>query len=165
MSLITPDFGLIVWMTLIFGIVFFILSKFGFPIVTGMVDKRNQRIADSIKLAKEAEARMAGIVEEQKKLLDEARREQARILKETSAARDAMIAKATSDAKDEAAKILAKAAVDIEAEKESAMRDVRRQVAVLSVKVAEKVLGNELSEDKASGKLVDSLLDEMSEIR
>ena len=48
MSLITPDFGLLVWMTLIFGIVFFVLAKWGFPLITGMVDKRSDRINQSI---------------------------------------------------------------------------------------------------------------------
>ena len=58
MSLITPDFGLIVWMTLIFGIVFFILAKFGFPVLTDMVRKRQERIEKSIQDARDIEARM-----------------------------------------------------------------------------------------------------------
>ena len=58
MSLITPDFGLLFWMTLIFAILFFVLAKFGFPAITGMVDKRSERINESIgKAALEAGAR------------------------------------------------------------------------------------------------------------
>ena len=53
MSLITPDFGLLFWMTLIFGIVFFVLAKWGFPLITGMVDKRSDRIEQSIAKARE----------------------------------------------------------------------------------------------------------------
>ena len=59
MSLITPDFGLLFWMTLIFGIVFFILAKFGFPVLTDMVRKRQERIEKSIEDARTIEARMA----------------------------------------------------------------------------------------------------------
>ena len=55
MSLVTPDFGLLVWMTLIFAIVFFVLAKWGFPAITGMVDKRSERINESIEKAREAE--------------------------------------------------------------------------------------------------------------
>ena len=55
MSLITPDFGLLVWMTLIFGIVLFILAKFGFPVITSMVDKRSARIEESLRKAEEAQ--------------------------------------------------------------------------------------------------------------
>ena len=54
MSLITPDFGLLVWMTLIFSIVLFILAKWGFPMITRSVRERAERISASIRKAKEA---------------------------------------------------------------------------------------------------------------
>ena len=52
MNLMLPDSGLLFWMTIIFAIVFFILAKFGFPIITGMVDKRAKRIDDAIAAAR-----------------------------------------------------------------------------------------------------------------
>ena len=55
MSLVTPDFGLIVWMTLMFGIVFLVLAKWGFPMITSSVRERAEKINASIKAAKEAE--------------------------------------------------------------------------------------------------------------
>ena len=81
MSLITPDFGLLVWMTLIFGIVFFVLAKWGFPMITGSVEKRAQRIGESIKAAKEAEEKLRNLAEEQSRMIEETRQEQSRILK------------------------------------------------------------------------------------
>ena len=84
MSLITPDFGLLVWMTLIFGIVFFVLAKWGFPMITGSVEKRAQRIGDSIKAAKEAEEKLRNLAEEQSRMIEETRQEQSRILKEAA---------------------------------------------------------------------------------
>ncbi len=66
MSLITPDFGLLFWMTLIFLIVFFLLAKFGFPIITGMVDKRSERINGSMAKAKGAAERLAGLAAERR---------------------------------------------------------------------------------------------------
>ena len=98
MSLITPDFGLLVWMTLIFGIVFFVLAKWGFPLITGMVDKRSDRINQSIARAHEAEKMLSELSDRQERLIEETRREQAKILKEASEARDKMIA----DAKEQA---------------------------------------------------------------
>ena len=164
MSLVTPDFGLIFWMTLIFAIVFFILAKFGFPMITGMVEERNKRISESIRLAKEAETRMAEISLEQKRLIDDARREQAQIIKDATDAKAAIISQAKTDAQDEAAKILEMARVEIAAEKESALREIRSQVALLSVSVAEKIVRKELSDDKTSQELVDKMLDEMSKL-
>ena len=133
MSLITPDFGLLVWMTLIFGIVFFVLAKWGFPMITGSVEKRAQRIGESIKAAKEAEERLRNLAEEQSRMIEEARQEQSRILKEASASRDSIVEQAKDQARAEASRILDQARIQIAAEKESALRDVRKEVALLLV--------------------------------
>ncbi len=162
MSLITPDFGLLVWMTLIFGIVFFVLAKWGFPMITGSVEKRAARINDSIKAAKEAEEKLRGLAEEHSRMIEETRQEQNRILKEAAASRDAIIGKAKEQARDEASRILEQARTQIAAEKESALRDVRREVALLSVSVAEKVLKKSLSDTDGQAALVDRLVDEVS---
>jgi len=164
MSLITPDFGLLVWMTLIFLIVFFILAKFGFPMITGMVDKRSERINESIAKAKEAEQRLSALSEEQKKLIDEARSEQNRILKEAAASRDEIIQKAKQQATEEAEKMLSKAKTEIAAERESAIRQIRSQVAQISLGIAEKVLRKEMEEESARKDLLDKYVDEASQI-
>ena len=162
MSLITPDFGLLVWMTLIFGIVFFVLAKWGFPMITGSVEKRAQRINDSIKEAKEAEERLRNLAEEQSRMIEETRQEQSRILKEAAASRDNIVEQAKTQAREEAARILEQAHTQIAAEKESALRDVRKEVALLSVSVAEKVLKKSLSDGAEQSALVDRLVDEVS---
>jgi len=160
MSLITPDFGLLVWMTLIFGIIFFLLAKFGFPMITGMVEKRSERISESIKKANEAEEKLASLAQEQTKMIEETRKEQTRILKEASQARDTMVETAKVQARDEAAKILADAKKQIEAERESAMREIRRYVAEISVGVAEKIVRKELSSDDAQKALIERMIEE-----
>ena len=160
MSLITPDFGLLFWMTLIFGIVFFLLAKFGFPMITGMVDKRSERINASIAKAKEAEERLNALALEQEKMIQEARAEQARILKEASDAREQMVAGAREEARIEAEKMIEHAKVQIAAEKESALRDIRSKVTLLSVQVAEKIVRKELESSSEQRVLIDKLLDE-----
>ena len=162
MSLITPDFGLLVWMTLIFGIVFFVLAKWGFPMITDSVQKRADRINESIAKAREAEEKLRNLASEQEALVEKARKEPAAILKEAASSRDAMIEQAKVQARDEAAKILDQAKVQIAAEKESALRDVRKEVAVLSVAVAEKVLRKDLENDASRDELLGRLVDELS---
>ena len=162
MSLITPDFGLLVWMTLIFGIVFFVLAKWGFPMITGSVEKRAARINDSIKAAKEAEEKLRNLAEEQPRMIEETRQEQSRILKEAAASRDNIVEQAKVQAREEASRILDQARTQIAAEKESALRDVRKEVALLSVSVAEKVLKKSLSDADGQSALVDRLVDEVS---
>ena len=160
MSLITPDFGLIFWMTLIFAILLFLLAKFGFPIITKSVRERSEHIDESLRKAQEAEQRLANLSEEQKVLIQKAQAEQNRILKEAASTRDAMISKARADARSEADKILAEARTQIAAEKESALRDIRREVAVLSVIVAEKILRKDLSTDASQMELLEKMVSE-----
>lgn len=164
MNLVTPDFGLLFWMVVIFGIVFFLLAKFGFPVITDMVDKRSAKIAQSLKDADEIEARMAAWKVEQARMLEEARKEQSAILKEATDTKARIVADAKAQAKEEADKILAEAKVQIEAEKQSALADVRREVALLSVQVAEKVLRRELSDEGNQRAFLDSLVDEANRV-
>ena len=164
MNLMLPDSGLLFWMTIIFAIVFFVLAKFGFPIITGMVEKRNKRIADSLEAAHIAEDAIAHLTEEQERIISETRASQAKLLQEAAAERDKMIAQAQDKAREEAQKIMDDARVRIQEEKEAAVREVRQEVAKLSIAIAEKVIRKELSTDDAQKALVDKLLNEVKEL-
>ncbi len=164
MNLMLPDSGLLFWMTIIFAIVFFVLAKFGFPIITGMVEKRNKRIADSLEAARIAEDAIAHLTEEQERIISETRASQAKLLQEAAAERDKMIAQAQDKAREEAQKIMDDARVRIQEEKEAAVREVRQEVAKLSIAIAEKVIRKELSSDKAQKDLIDVILSEAKEL-
>ena len=161
MNLMLPDSGLLFWMTIIFLIVFFILAKFGFPIITGMVEKRNKRISDSLEAARIAEEAIAHLTQEQERIISETRADQARIMHEAAAERDKMIAQAQDKAREEAQKIMDEARVRIQEEKEAALTEVRQEVAKLSLAIAEKVVRKELSSEASQKALVDKLLDEL----
>lgn len=165
MSLITPDFGLLFWMVVIFGLVFFLLAKFGFPMITDAVRQRSDHIADSLKAAEQAQARLASLAQEQDKLIEQTRLEQSRILKEASEARESIIAQAREEAAAEAAKLLDHAKVEIAAERESAIRDIRRQVAMISVEVAEKIVRKDLDGEDGQLALIDRMVDEAARAR
>lgn len=160
MNLMLPDSGLLFWMTIIFAIVFFLLAKFGFPVITGMVEKRTRRIDEAIGAAREAEERLKGLSAEQERLIVEARAEQARILQETAAERDRMLVQAQEQAREEAGRIMEETKARIAEEKEAALRDVRREVARLSVAVAEKIIRKELSDDRSQMELIDRIIEE-----
>ena len=162
MNLMLPDSGLLFWMTIIFAVVFLILAKFGFPIITGMVEKRTKRIDDAIGAAREAESRLRSITVEQERIINEANAEQNRILKEAAHEREKMIISAQDQARAEAEKILEEAREKIREEKEAALRDIRREVAVLSVAIAEKVVRKELSTSEGQKDMVDRIFDELS---
>ena len=162
MNLMLPDSGLLFWMTIIFAIVFLLLSKFGFPIITGMVEKRTKRIDDAISAACEAEERLRGLSSEQERMIAEAKSEQMRILQEAAAQRESMIAKAQDEAREEAARIMAQAKEKIQEEKEAALSEIRNEVARLSVAIAEKVVLKELSDSGQQKELIDRMIDELS---
>lgn len=164
MSLLMPDTGLLFWMLVIFAVVLAILAKWGFPVITSMVDKRKNYINESLQLARKADEKMSNLLKEQERIIREAREEQDKILKEAAEARNNIISKAKEQAKDEAAKILAEAKVQIEAEKESAVSQIRSQVAMLSVNIAEKVIRKTLSTDKEQKELIRKMVDESLKI-
>lgn len=160
MGLITPDGGLLFWMVVIFGIVLFILAKWGFPIITSSVEDRNRRIADSLQKADEVDRREAAIASEHEQMIAEARKEQARILKEAATAREEILSLAKQEAAEETARMIAHAKTAIEAERESAAAELRREVALLSVEVAEKVIRRRLSSSGEQKALIDKLIEE-----
>ena len=161
MDLMLPDSGLLFWMTVIFGLVLFILAKFGFPMITGMVEKRNKRISDSLEAARIAEEAIAHLTEEQERIISETRANQSKLLQEAASERNRMIAQAQDKAREEAQKIMDEARVRIQEEKEAALTEVRQEVAKLSIAIAEKVIRKELSSDASQKALVDKLLDEL----
>ena len=164
MSLLVPDSGLLFWMLLSFGIVFFVLAKFGFPVITKMVDERKQYIDHSLVIAKEANEQLANIKAEGESILTKANEEQMRILKEATEARERIVRDAKEQARIEGDKMLAEARRQIQAEKEDAIRDIRRQVAILSVDIAEKVLRKNLDTDKEQMQMIDRMLDELTNV-
>ena len=158
-AILTPDLGLLFWMLLSFLVVFGVLAKFGFPAIVNMVDERNKYIDDSLRKAHEAQERLANIEKEGESILQEAREKQAQILKEAAESRDAIVEQAQQKARAEGARLLDEAKAAIEQEKKAAIADIRQQVATLSLEIAEKVLRQNLRDDKSQMDLIDRMLD------
>ena len=149
-------------MLLAFLVILFVLGKYAFPAIVNMVDNRKKYIDESLQKAHEASERLENIRQESEAILQEARAQQAQILKEAAETRDAIVQKAQEKAKSEGARLLSEAKAEIEGEKQQAIRDIRAQVAELSVQVAEKVLREKLSTDAEQMKMIDRLLDDVT---
>lgn len=162
MSLITPDFGLFFWMAIVFIIVLAILWKWGFPSIVNMVNSRKEFIDDSLRKAHEANERLANIQKEGEAMLQNAREKQAQILKDAADTRDAIVVKAQEKATNEGSRLLNEAKAEIEAEKQNAIRDIRTQVAEISVQVAEKIVREKLSSNESQMELINKLLKDIS---
>lgn len=160
-SILTPDLGLLFWMFIAFFIVFLLLRKYGFPVIVQMVEERKRYIDESLQNARAANEKLAGIQAESERLLADARRQQASILKEAKATGEKIVAEARNRAQAEGNRLLEEAKAQILAEKENALRDIRGTVADLSVGIAEKVLRKQLSSTSEQTAYVDRLLNEM----
>ncbi|MDR0894141.1 MAG: F0F1 ATP synthase subunit B [Prevotellaceae bacterium] len=160
MSLLLPDFGLLFWMVLAFGVVFVILAKFGFPVITQMVEGRKTYIDQSLEVAKEANARLARLKKEGDELIANARKEQGRIIKEATQERDKIILQARQQAQVASQKELDALKARISQEKEEAIRSLRREVSTLSVDIAEKIIRKTLTDEQQQMEVIDRMLDE-----
>ena len=162
MELFSPDVGIIFWMLIPFLIVFYILGKYAWPAILKGVEKRNEYIDESLLAAKQARDELAGVKADTEAMLDQTRKEQAAILAEAAKSRDMIVADAKEKAGVEAAKMMETARNQILLEKEDAIRQIRREVATLSVDIAEKVLREKLDKKDEQMNMIDRLLDEIN---
>ena len=162
MDLLVPSTGLLFWMAITFFVVLGIFCKFGLPVIIKMVNDRKAYIDDSLQKAHEANEKLANIQRESESILQEAREKQALLLKEVAATRDAIVEKAQGKAREEGSRLLSEAKAEIENQRRTAVSGIRKEVATLSVWIAEKILREKLGNDKAQMDLIDRMLDEVS---
>jgi len=162
MSLLTPDSGLLFWMLLSFGIVVFVLTKYGFPIILKMVEDRKAFIEESLLMAEKARIELQEVKTEGEQILANARKEHQAILAEAALLKEKLIMNARNAAQIEANKVIAESRQLIHFEKEEALRDIRNQVAEISLNIAEKIMRNKLSERGEQQKMIERLLDEVT---
>src|SRR6185312_1676454 len=105
--LVLPDPGLMIWSTLAFLILLFVLGKFAWKPIMNAIGEREKGINDAIASAEKVKAEMAQLKNENEKLLIAAREERAQIINEAKAIKDKLISDAKEQAKSEAAKIMA----------------------------------------------------------
>lgn len=161
MGLVTPNPGTIFWMIIIFGIVLYILRKFAWKPILNALKDREESIAQALNSAEEAKKQVAGIKAENENIMAEARREKGLILQEAKEIKDKIIAEAKEKAIMETQKAVETARIQIQNEKNNAINDIKKQVAELSVMIAEKVIKKELSNKAEQEKLMNGLIDEI----
>jgi len=162
MGLVTPALGLVFWTTLAFLTVLFLLKKMAWKPILESIKEREKSISDAIESAKKTQEEMARLKASNEDLMKQAREERDVILKEARDIRDGIVAEAKTKATQEADRILAAARENIKNEKMAAVSELKNQVAVLSIEIAEKILKNELSKDDKQKALVNNLVEEIN---
>ena len=154
--------GLFFWQTIIFVALILLLKKFAWKPILDSVNEREQGIKDALLSAEKAREEMASLQSDNELTLKKARAERDALLKEAREIKQKLIDDAKSEAKNEASKIIAQAKEAIQNEKNSAIVDLKNQMADLSVGIAEKVLQSKMSEDKAQMNLVKELIKDVT---
>lgn len=162
MDLVLPDLGLLFWTALVFCILLFLLAKFAWKPILSAVNAREQKITEALELADKTRAEMQTLQAENDKILKEARAERDNILKEAKEAANQMIEVAKSKSKSETDKIVENARHTINSEKTAALAELKTQVAVLSLEIAEKVIKSELASDDKQKALADKLVGDIN---
>ncbi|MCC6384353.1 MAG: F0F1 ATP synthase subunit B [Bacteroidia bacterium] len=158
MELVKPEFGLIFWMTISFGILVFLLTKFAWKPIMKALKDREQSIENSLKSAEKARSEMANLKADNEKLLVEARNERDQILKQARDTKDQIINEARGKATEEADRLIKIARESIHNEKMAAITELKNQVANLSIEIAEKIIRQQLATDEKQKALVVEML-------
>ncbi|MBQ7489479.1 MAG: F0F1 ATP synthase subunit B [Bacteroidales bacterium] len=162
MELITPSIGLLFWMLVGFGILFFILAKFAWPIVMKAINSREEKIESQLAEAERVRNDMKNLKSEHQALLVQAKEERDQILADARKIREKLYEETKETANREAQVIIAEAKNAIHFEKMKAMTDIKNEIANMSIEIAEKILRNELSEKEKQEELVNNLLKDIN---
>jgi F-type H+-transporting ATPase subunit b len=162
MELVQPALGLVFWMVVTFLIILFILKKFAWKPILGMIKEREEGIEKALQSAEQARQDMHLLKSSNEKILAEARAEKDVMMKEARETKDAIINEAKVKAKTEADKLIAQAREAIQTEKLAAITELKAQVATLSIDIAEKILKEQLSSEEKQKTLTGNLVKEVT---
>jgi F-type H+-transporting ATPase subunit b len=153
-----PYLGTIIWVTIIFLIVFFGLTKFAWKPLLKALDDREKKVEESLNAAKNAEQQLANLENEQQKVISSARQEKEKLLKEGVDLHEKIVASAKEKAQLEADKIIEDTRKQMERERKLAIAEMKTQISELSVEIASKVIRADMQDKKRHEKMVEELI-------
>ena len=154
--------GLFFWQTVIFILLIFLLKKYAWKPILDAVNEREEGIKNALLSAEKAKEEMASLQSDNEETLKKARAERDLLLKEAREMKQQLIEEAKNEAQTEAKKIITQAQTTIQNEKKAAISDLKNQVAILSIDIAEKVLKEKMSDDKTQMNLVKDLVKDVT---
>lgn len=161
MELVTPEFGTVFWMLLSFLMILFILKKFAWKPILSALKEREASIDNALRSADKAREEMEQLKADNEKIIKEAKNERDNLLKDARLVKDMIISEAKEKAITETEKIIEDARVKIESEKDAALDEIKNQIAIFSIEIAEKILKKKLESTKDQKDMINDLLDEI----
>ncbi|MGF1647866.1 MAG: F0F1 ATP synthase subunit B [Kineosporiaceae bacterium] len=151
----------IVWSLVVFAVVFLLFWRLVLPRYLSVLDERTDRIEGGLQRAEVAQAEAARLKEQFEAQLAEARADAGRAREEARAEGAAIIAEMRVNAQAEAARIVESAQRQIEAERQQAATQLRQEVGRLAVELAERIVGEALTDDARQQRVIDRFLDDV----
>jgi F-type H+-transporting ATPase subunit b len=158
--LVSPDVGLMIWTLIAFLVALFVLRKWAWPAITEALDKRQHAIEESIETAERARTEAAGLLDEYRTRLREARAQAEEIIARARKAGEVHERETVEEARTKREELLEQTRRDIEAETRRAIQEIRAEVADLTILATEKVTRKSLTEDDQK-RLVEEALGEL----
>ena len=159
-ALLTPAFGTVFWASIAFLVVLLLLRRFAWGPILQALSDREETIAGALDEAKKVRQEMADLADSNESQLKEARAERDRMLREAREMVDKMISDAKGKAREEADKEVAAAKDAIALERKSAIAELKAEVGILSLEIAERLLREKLQSSDEQQALVNRLIDE-----
>ena len=139
-----------------------LMVKFAWKPILNSLEERESGIENALAAAENARKEMQNLQADNAKLVKEARAERDAMMKEARDIRDNMIAEAKEDAKEVTTKLIENAQASIAQEKQAALAEIKKNVAELSIGIAESVIKKELSNKKDQLELVEGILKDVT---
>ena len=159
-NLLSPNVGLVIWLTIVFITLLWILRRFAWGPITSALEERERKIDDSIRRAEKALEESRHVQKENKRIRRDAELEAQRLLRATREEIERLRADELLRTREEIGQLHAQAQDEIRRKKEDALQALRTEVADLAVQAAERILRENLDVQLQRG-LVDSFLDEL----
>ena len=146
MKLLIPNMAEFIPACIAFLIIFFIMSKFAWPMVLKMMEDRESKIQGDLDAAEQAKEQAKANAKAYEERIDQAEREAAEIVAQAKREAEEERARILAKAQKDAAATIAKARDAVESERKKALVQLSGSVVDLSVEIASKIVGNDLTD-------------------
>lgn len=162
MELVLPGIGLTFWMVLVFGLLLFLLKKFAWKPILSALKERENSIEEALKSAEAAKDQLSKLKSDNEALYKQAREERDQLLKEAKVMKETIISDAKKTAEEEGKRIIQAASEEINKQKAVAIAELKGQVASMSIAIAEKLIGNQLSDNDQQKTIITSHINDLN---
>ena len=161
MELVNPGIGLLFWMTLSFGLLLFVLGKFAWKPILKAIHEREDSIEAALHSAEKAREDMQALKADNEILLKQAREERDAMLRDARKMKDGILEEARTKANEQGQRIIETARESIQFEKMAAITELKNQIAIFSIEIAEKVIEQELSDKEKQKQFTEKLIEKI----